>query len=506
VFDGRSRRFIASAPRTYEGTISLARGLAVAGSVVTATGRPVTGARINVGVLHESGDWHWGGELAVTDAMGIFVAGGRSPGEMRVRARAAGYAPVTSEALTLVPSARGANNVVLVMGVGAAFTGRVVDDRGIPVAGARVEIGRSSEKESWIRADGAGLFRFEGFGEKDVAIQATYHGLVSPTLSVRGGETVELILQRRALLRGLVRDAATGFPVPEFRVYLKKSREGSFYGDGEIFRNAAGVFTFADLEPKMFALAVCAEGYAIQEDEIELASGERRDMVVELSRGTSITGAVIDEEDQPIAGARVLAIPEGEAPPDERKGGAFFTTDRDGHSIGFLFEPTWAGEASSDAVGRFVSGGNLPGAVRLLVEHEDYLATEISPVEVIPGEPIDIGAVRLKSGSVVDGRVYAADGEPYDAGRIEIRAIVDPIAEASEDHGSTFQSPARAPKTRQSYRRIEPVGQSGRFRVRGLIPGRYRVEFFGESDSGVDIELAEDEVETLEIRRAPRAR
>ncbi len=399
---------------------------------------------------------------------------------------------MTSESVALSEDAP-PGDVVLVLGErGAPVSGRVVDDRGVPVAGARVEIGRGSHKESWTQTGRAGEFHFTGFEEESVWIQASHSVHKSVMVAVRPGEPVDLVLVRPCELHGIVRDAVSGEPITTFRVFVQRDRTPHAYGPGHAFCDVAVKFAILDLEPGRKFVAVYAPGYAMGQAEVEFASGDERAVEIELSRGMSISGRVAGEGGKPIEGAQVVVLREGEEPAAESKGsrpgGGFYTIGRDGRRVGFLFEQLRADVAQSGADGTFSAEGGSPGLVSVHVQHPDYVEAATEVFEVTAGVPVDIGLLRLRLGAGIEGAVFDARGRPYPAGAVELKRIDVETGSSRAGH------------------RVVHLSPDGRFRTTGLLPGRYAVEYFGEPSTRVEIDLRDDKVEEIEIRLPERRR
>lgn len=124
------------------------QGAIIAGRLVDAEGRGIAGAKITGGL----GDFGFvefefeGGPRgptrpeATSDAEGRFELAGLSPGSARVNASASGYAPLRKTGVG-VPKSGKVDLGELTMDLGVVLEGRVVDSRGVGVAGAQIRRG-----------------------------------------------------------------------------------------------------------------------------------------------------------------------------------------------------------------------------------------------------------------------------------------------------------------------------------------------------------------------------
>ncbi|MEM8931319.1 MAG: carboxypeptidase regulatory-like domain-containing protein, partial [Acidobacteriota bacterium] len=317
----------------------------------------------------------------------------------------------------------------------------------------------------------------------------------------------------------------------------------------EATTDAEGGFTLDDLPVGRFDLDVAAEGFAsVTIPGLEIDAGPWTDLgIVALDRGASLVGRVVDDRDRPIANAeihvlgaahprlwRMLHGPRNERPKHATDAdGRFqidgFTVDvpvtisarAEGHVPGRLDGvlpgdapirirlarsstlrgkvvdgsgwPVEGAEVSirypgrpdtnnaestsdnTDNLGHFELANALAGSAEIHVqarEHQNRQLVVTVPEPGVDAEPLEI---VLTDGARLDGVVLSADGEPVEQAWVLLH----------EPRGSV-QEPATTDST-------------GRFRLRGLAPGRYDLqvthENLGTFNQSQDIEEGEQFVE-----------
>ncbi|HEX3902862.1 MAG TPA: carboxypeptidase-like regulatory domain-containing protein [Polyangia bacterium] len=161
---------------------------------------------------------------ALTDTHGRFTVDDLIPGRYRVEVAQAGSEPLRTDELTLAPGDR-RDLGVLALREGFPVTGRVVDESGGPIEGARVtSTGGADDTAAGLYAvtDGSGSFAVAlPAGHYRLTANASGHGAARVEVEVRPGSApapLELRLPRaEAVLEGLVRDTG-GRPLARARL------------------------------------------------------------------------------------------------------------------------------------------------------------------------------------------------------------------------------------------------------------------------------------------------
>jgi RNA polymerase sigma-70 factor (ECF subfamily) len=466
--------------------LMLERGYAVGGRVRDSAGAVVAGAWVRLGSSRSPGNE----PPVITDAQGRFVLDQRTTGFAHVWVWADGFAsrramasPPSNGAdtveveVTLEPERVLRGRVLLPDGEPKPWALVYVEDRGDPRQGTRFD-----SLQSW--SDAQGRFALRGIPGGPVRAGATVSGYrrVEVDLPEVTSEELELRLAPATGLAGRVVDAATGAPVTEFtlRVRHAPGPDGRMSSSGGIsttwtdhgvaFSDEQGRWSVSGLElpPEAFlAVEVEAPDYAAG----RLASvpvaldPAPESCVVELSRGTLVVGRIVDAEQRPIAGARVIPA----------------TDERDVARA--VERPEPRAHVFTDAGGRFELPALPTGTARLLVLAEGHPPIVDGPFEVL-GDATVRRDIELTVGARVHGRLLDAQSRPLVGENISLYAL-EGVArtrehEAVTDERGAFELAAVAPGTYHLRWRREHGGRTLYDRVR-------LVEVTGDEDVELDL-------------------
>lgn len=350
--------------------------------------------------------------------------------------------------------------------------GRVVGSDGRPAAGVLLGLEAANGRGTGTGTDAGGRFRMAGFepGSYTLRVRDSELGRASRELELhRGTQQVELVLEPGLSVAGRVVDHR-GEPVRQglarmFSVPPEPSQQTMrvFLGGGAPLEGDGTFRVFVD-EPGDYGLWVEAPGYmpwtSPESEPIRVGDNLVVGVVVRLDRGGRIVGRVLGLEEDELAGVRIFA--HGDDPAQSRTG-------------------------SVDHRGRYEIPSVGPGEWILLA------ATDQPPRQV--SETVVVGAeeseVRLdltfpENELTLRGRVLL-DGEPV-AG-VMVMVLLQPADESS------------APVVAQT-------DSFGRFRLAGLVPGRYEIRAerrpFGRSltaENQREIEVLTDLEIVLDLQR-----
>ncbi|MGD8237180.1 MAG: carboxypeptidase regulatory-like domain-containing protein [Armatimonadota bacterium] len=349
----------------------------------------------------------------------------------------------------------------------AQITGTVTDDRGWPIAGARVEAratGVASRHEAEARTDAAGSFAIHGLppGEYRTEVRAPGHSYRSRSLRL-GASTVRRLdvhLTRRSSVSGRIVQES-GEPLADTDVVLSLVGPGGHQVGARARTGADGAYTALSLGTGVYGVVVKAPGYARTERvTIMLAPGRRVtgvNFVVREPSG-SIAGVVYQADGKTPEADAVVWIRGAEREPggrdvaplehgpisarppwlDYTRRPPHVTTGRGGT---FVLEDV--------AEGMYWVYAYAPGARTCVAdEHAAVGRSEhVTGVNIVLAPPLSIR-----------GTIYAADGQPLADAEVE--------AKLTERRGNG----------RGSRSMTIATDERGRYSIEPLQPGDYELE------------------------------
>ena len=399
-------------------TLRLRPGATLEASVVTTAARPIAGATVEL----RGADV----QVAMTGVDGVATFAAVVPGGYTVVASASGMAPV-ARPVRVTKRER----VKLVLAPGAAVSGRVVDETGAPVAGAKVlavapglamDLRRDA---ATTEADGAFHFAALAAGSLRFVASDAVHASGTSELVVLDGahptDGVVIELAAGAVVRGRVVDTAK-VPVEGARVEIAgvpdrggRRRGGGPGGPGgpgpggggggearQAFTDAKGEFTLRGLPRGPLVAIATAERGAASPKTLDATSGEVANVELVLDRTEAIAGIVVDDANQPIEGAQVRADPRERAGRDPgaalERGERIARTDSAGafrigglEAGGYTLRASRGGGGSGGPGGRRGRGGG---------DGVDAEAGATDVRIVVPAEGSVSGKVALADGTV----------------------------------------------------------------------------------------------------------
>jgi hypothetical protein len=268
--------------------------------------------------------------------------------------------------------------VIIDLDAGHRIKGRVVEDKGRPIAGVTVDFadGRNAFSDGGrMDTDAEGRFAFDSLPPNSPFgfTKEGFSDIQGRSLELDGDGEVVVEMTPAGVILGRAVDAVTGKPIGKFVVRITFSPErqpgdpsaglsSDLVNPGQSFQSAEGLFKLKDLVVDMpLQVTVLAEGYekhavnrVVVARPTDAAVEEMRLEPTDPATLRAIRGRMVDPTGRPIAGAQIRLIVAGARNPGPRHAYPFNWTmitsgqlAQDARVRRFL-------EATSDAEGRFL--------------------------------------------------------------------------------------------------------------------------------------------------------
>lgn len=374
---------------------------ALLGMVADDAGRPVEGATIEFQAAFPS--WQLRQPRLVSANDGTFIARNVAPAQYTLVVRKTGRALTLAE---VTVSGNEETSIDIRMARGTTVTGRLVGEKGVPVAGlvmvVEVDGAALSNSYRWSVPDAetsaSGTFVLDGApaGASVLEIKAPGYGNkrieVTGDARTRRVDLGDITLETGLAIRGRVRSGKLGVAGAEVTAFHEGPGAG---GVQSTVAEADGGFTLGGCEPGKYRMWVDADGYARGTMNAE-AGAENVDIVVEPAG--SITGLVADR-----GGAAITAY---NATASAR------ARDSD--------EPVIRQDDSPDPEGRFLIERLAAGTYSVAVDARGFARGIVKEVKVAAGRTTDAGRIRLGPGGRVSGTVTSMTGEPLPGATVAV--------------------------------------------------------------------------------------
>jgi len=320
--------------------------------------------------------------------------------------------------------------------------GQVLDAGNLPVDGARVAISTDPPRTTETEKDGS--FRFDRLVGKHYRLTASHSGRVGGPVVHKLSETsdpVILRLRSGAVVEVTVVDGATRSPVAGARLELRTIDKLHAVTD------AAGQARISGVATGFSTLVTRADGYAPDQQFLSIPDSTTGPIPVQvaLRAGGGVSGVVLDQDGNPINGARVLAT----------EASALFSLQKSAE------DGVWTGPD-----GRFTIPALAPATYRFSAFHENYPTAASSPVTVEAGRPTPDVRITMQAGARLSGRVETDAGQPAPWARVR----------CGKQDGTPFSGGAiGGPRVRQAV-----ADEDGAFKFTGLP--RARVSLLAQTE------------------------
>jgi beta-lactamase regulating signal transducer with metallopeptidase domain len=345
--------------RDMTGVMVMKKGVALAGRVMDKDGKPIRGADVAQGRDRFGSSY----PSTKTGPDGRFVFAQARPGaEVVLTVKAKGYAP---ELKSFVLSEKGAGDLEIKLEPGRTLKGRVVDEKGNPIAGAMLAVDTWRGNRSLMHrqnTDPQGRFVWNEAPADEVLIDFLKQGYMDARHTKLTASDQEVTVTLRPMLKvnGTVVDAESGQPIPAFKIVqgIDFAQGQGVYWETRNDRlppGRDGKFEFEIGFPRpAHAVRIEAEGYVPGESRTFKSDEGPVALEFRLKKGENLVGTLTGVDGKPLAGADVvLCTP---------RQGAYL---RNGQAESHTDAPTF----KSDAAGKF----RLPpqtGPYTLAIVHE----------------------------------------------------------------------------------------------------------------------------------------
>jgi len=323
--------------------------------------------------------------LVKTNPSGVATAK-LAPGDYEISASAVDHEPAAlpTEELAAGEDARLA--LTLVTG-GRTLSGVVTDVSGGPITGARIDaaklggMARPATAVSTAVTGGDGRYQMTvAEGQLLVAARSADYSSQSRYVDVGpSGATADFALVPGGVIEGVVLDEKTKQPVPGATVQASRDSAAMMLaeaGGHNVIANLDGRFRITGLRPGVYDLGAHHESRRSKAATVVgLGVAEQMtDVQILIGIGSVVRGKVVDENDEPVASAKVFSIGERNA------------------------------DATSDARGAFVIEGITAGKYVLLARSETHVGAGFTTIE-LADKDLDNVVVRVRRGMKIKGHV-----------------------------------------------------------------------------------------------------
>ncbi|MEZ5964280.1 MAG: carboxypeptidase-like regulatory domain-containing protein [Planctomycetota bacterium] len=457
---GKSPAFGLAPGETREVTIHAQATTTLLAEVHDADGQALAGASVRVSTT----DGAFTGRAttsrhARTDGDGQARVRGIVPGGNRIEIEAYGF-PNLREARELAP---GSQQATFHLEAGVAVAGRVEDDLGQPIAGARIaampvldvpvigdvsgmtnpQVLAQAAANSRCVSDADGRFRLPGLRPDEtvtLVAQETDHAPKTESKVRAGSEDARIVLPRLATVTGRIVDADSAAAVATFDLEVVTSM---FMGMEQVVASQRarasedGRFRLR-VSPGRQSLRVTAPGYGRATTALQSEPGSEQDVGdIALAASSFIAGRVVDEAGNGVPGARVQV----------KRGGIM------DQAIFAVMSGATTDHTTTDIDGRFRLDDVTPGRLRLRASRAGFADSDSARIEVEAGRGADDVVLTLDHGGSIAGKLLLAPGArlgDWDVYAGELRGAASPASAA--------------------------LAADGSFRIDDLAPGSYKVQ------------------------------
>jgi hypothetical protein len=206
--------------------------------------------------------------------------------------------------------------VIVRLPEGLTISGFVLNELGNPIAQARIDAHMTVPpyNSGWAKSEPDGFFAIHGLDEHEFRLEATHldYGRAYRLNIPAGSEDVEIKLSERGDIAGQVLHARAKTPIQSFEIlrHVPSSSDhpGMVQERWESIEDAEGRFIAENLNPGETIVSIRAQGFASTEVAVEVVAGTMQDgIIIHLATERVIHGTVLNENGDPLVGARIFA-------------------------------------------------------------------------------------------------------------------------------------------------------------------------------------------------------
>lgn len=432
--------------------LTLHQSATLQGNIVA--GRAAVSAHLTVLYRADDGDYSIeGGVSEATD--GRFTISNLAPGRIRLLAEADGFALAQSPELVLADGE--SRELVLDMDPGGSIQGTVTDAQGNPLAAADIVLQPDDGRVRRIHAGSDGSFLFTAVPSGSADVRATAPGfgeaIIEGIVVVPGEVTnADLVMEASSGVFGRIFDV--NGPVSQAFIYINGQRQVAAAQPNGTFQLAEGARQITVVSPSHVAKdATVIPGIGAE---------------IELTRGGSVQGSVVDSEGRPAPGSKVSVN--------------WFDVDGSAPYNNSIFP-----EVNVSADGSFQVGPLRPGMYTLVAQGNSGAVGESSQILVQQGNVVRNVRIALPGQAAISGMVRDEQGHPIPQARVELFEAF-----------AKFSMPSAV------------TGPDGRYRIEGAAIGRRSLRisargFVSQIASGIDVHRG-DNIRDMTLKRGKQGK
>ncbi len=282
-------------------------------------------------------------------------------------------------------------------------------------------------------SDRAGRFRFKDLADGDYRLQADGPGWARKTLRVPANaldKNLSIRLLEEGSLSGVVRTPEGEFVTRYDLNVLYGNSKAAVVSPTELgkrVRDNDGRFELTGLESGWYSIEVWAQGFALTStDAIRVAPGQHVEGIdLTLQHGATIRGRVVDDLEQPIVGAKVSLH-------TNKLANVEFLRSRE-------WKSAWQASTNTDSEGVFQLTEISERAYQVQVDHPDYPVFLVDDVWTESGQLADMQTIVVPRPGTIRGTAMDASGIALRRGTVSLGGPINRSVQVDGEGRFVFQ-------------------------------------------------------------------